>query len=183
MSFGNTIGTHAEPLFSLKSEKGDKIWKGDDATGPISKRFCAGPGYIKTGLSRDGIMYEETQLELYMVNSVFIEKTEGYFMVVVEQLKENYEAISELWGKYRDKLTGFRDVAKNDLHSLEAAARKTKEAATKLTTAYADVIVQLNSEDFSRAVENAERLVVAMKALSELQAHKLVFSVLDQTSS
>jgi hypothetical protein len=107
-------------------------------------------------------------------------QTERALMDMNASLAETHEKVQELWKQYDDKMKAFRGVVKNDIVSLEASARKTTEAVHKMNTAYGNVITQLTSDDMVTAIQNAERLVVAMQALATLQAHKLVFSVAEQ---
>ena len=101
-------------------------------------------------------------------------------MNVIEQLKGNYDEAHKLWEGYKSKLDQFRSAIKNDVTSLEASARKSTEATQKMNAAYSDVIRLLNSDEMTRAVENAERLATAMEALSKMQSHRLVLAVSDQ---
>lgn len=110
---------------------------------------------------------------------IWATNTEMALMNVIEQLKENYDEAQKLWSGYDVKLTEFRGAVKNDVKSLEAAARKTTEAVQKMQTAYGDVINTLNSPEMKNATENAERLAAAMSALANLQSHKLSIAVVD----
>lgn len=161
-------------------------WFNDDGCderleGPICKNF-GGAGIIveKTGAHRDGLGYRGDQLGRYLVGYAWACATENYLMNIIEHLKSNYDECSALWDQYKDRLKAFRSEVKNDLVSLDAAARKSTDAANRLQAAYGGVIAQLRSDDMAQAIANAERLAAAMAALSSLQSHKLTFSVAGQ---
>lgn len=138
------------------------------------------PKRMPTGLTREGFGYLGQDVDYFVVAFNWASNTELAFMNIIEELKGNYEAAQALWAQYEDKLKAFRSSVKNDVTSLEAAARKTTESVHRMNAAYGHVIEQLNSAEMMQAVENAERLAAAMQALANLQTHKLVLSVVEQ---
>jgi len=101
-------------------------------------------------------------------------------MNVIDELQTNYDAAAKLWDAYKDRLHEFRSAVKNDVASLEAAARKTADAAVRINKSYAEVFAQLNGDEMARAIDNAERLARALDAIAHLQGHRLMFAVVDQ---
>jgi hypothetical protein len=152
----------------------------DYGLGPIGK-YLGLPKYQIGGQTKDGVHYMEKDLIVWIARCGWATTTEQAFMNVIEELETNYKAAESLWDKYKGKLHEFRSAVKNDCTSLEAAARKTTDATMKLNKAYGDVILQMNGPDMARAIENAERLAAAMTALANLQSHRLVLSVSEQT--
>ena len=154
--------------------------------GPIDRYFPF-PQPLTKGVQgiggRDGLGWPEKELQRYVCHAVWATTTERTLMNVEEQLATNYQNVEKLWLTYKEKLDAFRSVAKNDMSSLEAAARKTTEAAHKLNSSYGEVIAQLNGLEMRQAIENAERLAAAMKAISELQSHRLTFAVIDSAKA
>ena len=143
--------------------------------------FSDMPSFIKDGRSREGISFSGRAVNEWVTQWKWAILTERYFMNVVEELRANYDEAAALWKTYEERLTQFRSQCKNDVVSLEAAARKTEDAALRMNRAYTGMFEQLNGVDMMKAIENAERLAAALKALSELQAHRLTFAVLDST--
>lgn len=144
--------------------------------GPVTRNVLALKSY-NDGRVREGVYYNGTEVNRWVVAWKWATQTEMLFMNIIESLKENYEAASALWKSYDDKLKEFRGVVKNDVASLEASARKTAEAVQKMNKAYNDVLAQMNGEEMALAIQNAERLAAALKSLSELQVHTLNFTV------
>lgn len=131
----------------------------------------------RTGACREGIAYKTQPLDEMKYRYQLAYKTEEALMNVIEQLNGNYEELAALWETYNVKLKLFRSDVRNDVASLEAAARKTTEAVTRMSKAYGDVIAQMNGHEMCQAVENAERLATAMATLAGLQSHNLAVVV------
>lgn len=122
---------------------------------------------------------DASELARWTVGFAWATETERCFMGIVQELKGQYDEAETLWRSYIDRLNKFRSQIKNDVVSIEAAARKTTEAVNRMSATYSSVIAQLNSPEMHQAIANAERLAGALAALSNLQSHKLVFSVGD----
>lgn len=153
-----------------------------DITGPVSRQLYAGmPRAIKCPKHREGIGFRGKDVIRYSVTTQWAMNTEQALMNVLEQLEGNYEAAALLWERYKTRLVDFRSAVKNDVASLDAAAKRSTDATNKMVSAYGHVIEILNSTEMEKAVQNAERLAAAMQALANLQSHKLVLSVVDQS--
>lgn len=156
----------------------------DRGAGPILRymeNIYGFPQPVFTGGSKHGPGFRGRELLKWVVLVKWASGTENAFMNVVEQLKENYEEAKKLWDNYDVRLREFRSAVKNDVASLEAAARKTTEAVQKMNLAYGNVIRLMNSEEMKTATENAERLAAAMSVLANLQSHKLSIAVIDNS--
>jgi len=163
-----------------KSDEAGNDWHGfREHSGPVVKEFPRLPMPVRTGATREGLAYSKADIDIWVIAYAWAFDTERIFMNVEESLRNNYESASALWETYKEKLDTFRNCARNDMTSLEAAARKTKEAAHRMVDAYASVFAQLNGADMERAIQNAERLAAALKSISEARSHQLVFSVAD----
>lgn len=155
-----------------------------DIDGPIGRLL--GRSYVK--FVKDprfpgGQACRGEDIARYTIMCAWASNTEQALMNITEQLEGNYEAAASLWERYKARLTEFRSQVKNDVTSLDAAARKSTEATNKMVAAYGHVITTLTSDEMQRAVENAERLAAAMQLLSKLESHRLVLSVTEQDKS
>ena len=137
------------------------------------------PAPITKGGYRGGPVYQGKEIIRWVVLVKWASATENAFMNVIEQLKDNYDEAQKLWKGYDEQLTSFRSAIKNDVTSLEAAARKTTDAVQKMLGAYGNVVALMNGQEMQQAVANAERLAAAMNALANLQSHKLTVAVID----
>lgn len=99
---------------------------------------------------------------------------------VTEAYKEAAETIEAAKKAYDAVMTSFRATIKNDLASIGASADRVQKEAAKQMHAYRGVIDLMSSENMLLAIQNAERLASALKAISELEQHKITFSVMEK---
>lgn len=111
---------------------------------------------------------------------VFTKQWGAFMEVQKEMVEERIRACDEALERYKQLVTKFRGEVKNDLSSVQAGARATEEAVQRMGKAYAATTSMLTTPEFTRALENAERMAVALKAISELQSHSITFAVLDR---
>ena len=71
----------------------------------------------------------------------------------------------------------FRERSKNDIASMKAASDRVQGEVTKMAQQYAMAQQMLTAPEFERAIENAERLAVALEAIARLSETKVKFSV------
>ena len=150
-----------------------------DYKGPIGRLMMSHFEYQVSGVSREGYMLSRSSIDRAALLYGGAATTEMCFMNIVEELKSNYEEVSQLWDAYKERLAAFRNEVKNDVSSLEAAARRTTEGAVKINKSYAEVFAQLNGEEMRLAIDNAERLARALDAIAHLQSHRMTFAVVD----
>lgn len=148
-----------------------------DYLGPITKHFGPPPVHTKaldarTPTFADGYVYDKRELDYWIINGAWGFETEKAFMNVIDELKNNYDAANELWKQYEGKLAQFRSIVKNDVASLEATAKKAREAGLQIQKVHADLFAQLNSAEMLQAITNAERLGAALKVIQELESSK-----------
>lgn len=72
---------------------------------------------------------------------------------------------------------GFRDQIKNDLASMKAASERVQNEVNQMDAKYRKAAELLTSKEFEHAIANAERMAIALKAISELQQTQLSFAV------
>ena len=142
-----------------------------DYYGPVTNHY--GPPPVESSaLGRDGVMYDRSKIAAWLHNSRWATDTEMCFMNVMEELQTNYATVSEMWKQYEGKLAQFRSIVKNDVASLEATAKKAREAGLQIQKVHADLFAQLNSAEMLQAITNAERLGAALKVIQELESSK-----------
>lgn len=67
----------------------------------------------------------------------------------------------------------FKSTITNDLTSMKAASSRIQSETNQMKQAYSETQALLTTAEFERAVQNAERMAVALKAISELSGTKL----------
>ena len=90
------------------------------------------------------------------------------------------EQVSKAQEAYNKTITTFRSTIKNDLATIGASADKVRNLAAGLGRESTAAIEIMTSPEMIRALENAERLAAALKAISELQSHSITFAILDR---
>jgi hypothetical protein len=71
----------------------------------------------------------------------------------------------------------FREQIKNDLSSMKASSDRVQSEVIQMGTRYKEAQAILTSLQMETAISNAERLAVALKAISELSTTKLSVAV------
>lgn len=80
---------------------------------------------------------------------------------------------------YQKVVADFRGTIKNDLASISSSAAKVQAESGKMLQAYVNTQTILTTPKFEQAIVNAERLAVALKAISELSETKVAFAVMN----
>lgn len=163
-----TIDAFASPDDTLPNKEGP-------VTRYLSRAF---PRRVEEGLRAPA--WRAQSVQIWIFQAMWATKTEDGFMNIIEELTKNYDQAASLWGLYKNRLDAFRGAVKNDVSSLEASARKTTASIERMNEAYGRVITQMTGHEMAKAVENAERLATAMRALAELQEQRFVLSVVDE---
>lgn len=97
-----------------------------------------------------------------------------------DAFKEANEIITDAQAAYHKTIDAFRGRIKNDLVSIAASSDKIVAESSKMQRATQATVAMLVGPEMEKALQNAERLATALKAISELQSHSLTFAVLDR---
>lgn len=90
---------------------------------------------------------------------------------------ESAERAEESINRLRGVVNDFRSVIKNDLSSMKAASERVQNEVAQMQEKYKQAQALLTTPDFMRAIENAERMAVALKAIQELTETKISVAV------
>lgn len=94
-------------------------------------------------------------------------------IVAVEATERAQESIEFL----RKTVNEFRNVIKNDLVSMKAASERVQNEVMQMHDKYKQAQSLLTTPDFLKAIENAERMAVALKAIQDLTETKVSVAV------
>lgn len=75
------------------------------------------------------------------------------------------------------KVKAFRGTLGGDLTSIKAASDRINAEVTKMQQAYSLAQSLLSTPEFSRAVDNAERLVIALEKIQALSETKISVAI------
>lgn len=98
-------------------------------------------------------------------------------------IAEQTESIKQAVATYEELVKTFRGAVKNDISSVKASASAIENNLDRMRNVYLGTVAMLTSRDFVLAIENAERLATALKAISDLQSHSITFAVLDKKAA
>lgn len=79
--------------------------------------------------------------------------------------------------KLKTTLVDFRGSIKNDLTSMKAASERVQNEVMQMQEKYKQAQAMLTTPEFMQAIENAERMAVALKAIQELTETKISVAV------
>ena len=73
----------------------------------------------------------------------------------------------------------FTSNTKNDIASMKAASERVQAEVDRMEAKYKKAQQVLTSPEFQLAIENAERMAIALDAISKLQHTKLTVALFD----
>lgn len=79
--------------------------------------------------------------------------------------------------KLRATLVDFRGSIKNDLTSMKAASERVQNEVLQMQEKYRQAQALLTTPEFMQAIQNAERMATALKAIQELTETKVSVAV------
>ena len=133
---------------------------------------------VKTPAHRDGIGFREsvldqddvvermvylTQWKVSMEASIAATESTARAQASVETLKKT--------------LVDFRGTIKNDLSSMKAASERVQSEVLQMRDRYKQAQDLLTSQEFIKAIENAERMAKALESIQQLTETKVSVAV------
>lgn len=132
--------------------------------------------YVVGGRFREGGAFRRSMLDKAKpAIANFGAWKEGKIMELAteESLKRADEALSLL----ETHLASFRSKIGNDLTSIKAASQRVQTEVTSMAQKYQQAQAILTSQEFEKAVENAERMAKALEAISQVSGTQLNVSL------
>lgn len=90
---------------------------------------------------------------------------------------ESAERAEDSINRLRGVVNDFRSVLKNDLSSMKAASERVQNEVLQMHEKYRQAQTLLTTPEFAKAIENAERMATALKAIQELTETKVSVAV------
>lgn len=131
---------------------------------------------IRTGRYREGVAIKtDAMMEFAPITRQFtLWKVAKMLELASEESTQRAQAAVE---RLELHLANFRSKVNNDLASIKAASQRVQTEAQSMGDKYNAAKAMLTSPDFERAVANAERMAVALEAISKLSETKLSVAV------
>jgi hypothetical protein len=133
---------------------------------------------IKTGRYRAGIAFDKSAINAYKnsLNPFFLAWRDGMevHVAATESTERAIQAVKALDATVSD----FNKNLKNDLVSMKAASQRIQSESLQMRDRYLEAQAVLTSPEFERAIQNAERMAIALQSLAALSETSLSVSVL-----
>lgn len=135
-------------------------------------------GIIKSSSNRDGLAFKTEILK-----NENVVKTTAYFsqwkvsMEASIAATESTERAQASIENLKKMLVDFRGSIKNDMTSMKAASERVQTEVMQMRDKYKQAQDVLNSEEFMKAINNAERMAAALQAIQTLTETKISVAV------
>jgi len=144
----------------------------------LDSRAMMKSAQIVTGMYKEGIAFKASVIKGWQSTLGPYWTTWRLSMEAEIAASESRQRAQASIDSLRETVTKFSAEIKNDLSSMKAASQRVQTEAAQMRERYTQAQAILTSPEFERAIENAERMAVALKSLSELSATNLNVSVL-----
>jgi len=131
---------------------------------------------VKTATNREGIGWKASEIKKADRPATF-SKAWKVSMETNVLADEAADRASASVTKLREICDAFRANTRNDLSSMKAASERVQNEVLHMSEKYKNAMSLLNSPEFSKAVEQAERMAKALESISALSETKLSVAV------
>lgn len=131
---------------------------------------------VKDPGSRDGLAWRTDVFRSVEDTMIYFGMWKTCMEAEVAATESGDRAIASIT-KLRTTLNSFKGEIKNDLSSLKASSERVQNEVMQMGKAYKQAADILITPEFKQAIENAERLVVALKAIQNLTSTKVSVAV------
>ena len=133
---------------------------------------------IKSSSSRDGVVFRADVFQKEEVKNVTVYFSQWKVgmetsIAATESTAKAQASIDSL----KKTLDDFRGTVKNDLTSMKAASQRVQNEVLQMKESYKQAQDLLTSPDFTKAIENAERMAAALTAIQALTETKISVAV------
>lgn len=135
------------------------------------------PIRITKGRGGEDVFLEEDIQNLLQIPMYQLIVARGIAMDIEQNVVEVSGAAEGALKSLKALLDKFKSTIGNDLTSIKSASARVQSETIQMKQAYQAAQSMLTTPEFERAVANAERMAVALKAISELSETKLSVAV------
>ncbi len=90
------------------------------------------------------------------------------------------ESVEKIVDRYMERVKGLKGQLQNDATSVKASAERIEKEFGRMNTAMQSTIELMTSPAMCAALENVERMALAIESINALKRTAVRFSVLDQ---
>lgn len=128
---------------------------------------------FREGIGFDSKVFETDHSELVMVSYSQWKTSMEASIAATESTVRAQASIDKL----KATLVDFRGSIKNDLTSMKAASERVQNEVMQMQEKYKQAQAMLTTPEFMQAIQNAERMAAALKAIQELTETKVSVAV------
>lgn len=152
------------------------IWLDKKCPAPYDISEAMMSGYFRTGQFREGFAWKEDSLKSLDRPSAFFScwKISMETNILADEAAERATTAIQ---KLKAVSDSFRANTKNDVASMKAASERVQNEVAQMSERYKTAMALLNSPDFAKAVEQAERMAKALESIAALSETKLSVAV------
>jgi hypothetical protein len=165
----------------------DLYWAGKEESYKVrvetSSPGCFGASEVFSGAmirdtsGKDGVAWESRPVVEYAKNVLPFEYVWRSGMEIEVVATESADRANSALENLDVTVKKFRERIKNDLSSMKASSDRVQSEVIQMGARYKEAQAILTSPAMETAIANAERLAVALKAISELSTTKLSVAV------
>ena len=167
-------------------QAGELWWIGREESLSIKLDKMAPPCYDMTDVlnvarvkdpgSREGLAFRTDVLRSVEDTMVYYGMWKVCMEAEIAATESSDRAVNAITG-LRKAVQSFKGEIKNDLSSMKAASDRVQSEVMQMGKAYKQAADLLITPEFKQAIENAERLATALRAIQDLSATKVSVAV------
>lgn len=128
---------------------------------------------FREGIAFDADVFETDHSEEVMVSYSQWKASMEAMIAATESTVRAQASVDKL----RATLVDFRGAIKNDLSSMKAASERVQNEVLQMQEKYRQAQAMLTTPEFMQAIQNAERMATALKAIQDLTETKISVAV------
>lgn len=144
----------------------------------VKADFREGHGYRKDDLVRV-LVFGGWAASLFFSGEP--EGKRGTFMDLETKAVESASSVANVVDAYMGRVRDLKSRLQNDSASIKASAERIEKEMARVHQATSTAVNALISPEMERAIENAERLALALQSISETRESTVKFSVIEKS--
>lgn len=137
------------------------------------------PAPIKISGGEDGWVSHELDAHMVLDKGVTIPMATA-IEEAEQAIRKDIELLASLAGAYKTETDKFRGALKNDVASISAASSKLRNEVEGMVKTFNHLLAAWGSDTMKAALDNAERMAVALEKISQVQNSQITFAVIDK---
>lgn len=129
-----------------------------------------------SGATREGVLFDRKPFDDAAPLLVYFGQWKLSMEATIAATESTVRAQAAV-DKLKSMLVDFRGTVKNDLSSMKAASERVQNEVLQMQDKYRQAQNLLTSPEFMQAIQNAERMATALRAIQELTETKVSVAI------